>query len=211
MDRNRRQEVLTEKLIIIGLTGPLGSGCTTVAKFLADKKYEEIEGIQSYLQEKEYLIDGKINFEKFEIEIEGLYRRREEIDKEIVRINRDDYKSPESWKREAQKLHLELKKTLERREVIDALDALTDDGEYNKNSRQYISVSDVIILKCFVDLETEPNSKDKKEQIGRIKEIMKNNSSGPHTDFKDFYQEMKGYFSHEIQIQPNYERFSNVF
>ena len=41
MANTQNEEVQTEKLIIIGVAGPVGSGCTTVSRFLADKKYED--------------------------------------------------------------------------------------------------------------------------------------------------------------------------
>ncbi|MBW1682598.1 MAG: hypothetical protein JRJ83_14415 [Deltaproteobacteria bacterium] len=132
---DRKNEIVqAEKLIIIGVCGPLGSGCTTVAKFLADRKYEGQEGLQSYLEKHSYIKNGKINFDKYEENIETFYRRRTEIDKEIVEITRDpENSSPKENRKkleepssEAEELHGKLKDTLEQREVIESLDYLIE-------------------------------------------------------------------------------------
>lgn len=76
-------------IIVIGLTGPFGSGCSTFAKFFDCFPEEEIPKINfnfiEFLRRYDYFSDenkkkGTINFDKLNNEIYDLYNLLEEID-----------------------------------------------------------------------------------------------------------------------------------
>lgn len=206
-----------EKLTIIGVTGPVGSGCTTLSRFLSDDAYEDQKGLESYLQENCYLRDHELNYDKYEAEVKSLYRRRVQIDKEIEETKSNWFKSGgkrdrdrlEELKCEADKAHRQLKQTLERREVIKSLHYFSENGDYKKGSRYYVSVSDVIIFKCLVKFETETNNETKKAEVDKIKGIMNRELRGFNAstdEFKDLYRGMIKLFNHEGEA-PDFEGF----
>lgn len=215
-------QIHPEKLIIIGVTGPLASGCTTIARFLTDLVYEDEKGIQSYLETNEFIKNNEINYDKYEKEIESFYRKRFEIDNEIGLITSNygkpvadkDTQKLESLKLQAESLHRQLKKVLEDREVIEALDYLTEGEDYKKESRYYISVSDIIIFKFLVDLENDVLADEKQKiEIDEIRKIIKTNLERLNIsdqDFKKLYQDLFNFYHHEeTNTPPNFDDFKN--
>lgn len=220
MSNKQNEEIHPEKLVIIGVAGPVGSGCTTVARFLTDEIYEDEEGLDSYLKRNEFLNAEGINYDKYEKDVELLYRRRLRVDSQLGTITPDleksdnqvDVKKLEEIKSKAEKLHAELKETLEKREVIESLDYLTDQEDYNKQSRYYISVSDIIIFKCLVDFQTESTPReDRKRDIERMRQIIANNleaSNLSYGDFSELYQAIISFYRHEEKSEaPSFEKF----
>jgi dCMP deaminase len=208
------QGIHPEKLIIIGVAGPLGSGCTTIARFLTDLIYEDEQGIQSFLETNQYIKNNRINFDKYEKEIESLYRERVKIDKKIGSITSNfgkkaseaDKKKLEAFKVQAETLHYSLKKVLEDREVIESLDYLTKGEDYGKKSRYYISVSDIIIFKCLVELETDIIAKaTKKTEVDQIRDIMSRKLKAlklSKQQYTNLYQDMINFYYHEETPTP---------
>ncbi|OQX78990.1 MAG: hypothetical protein B6D56_07980 [Candidatus Omnitrophica bacterium 4484_70.1] len=86
----RKAYISNSDIIVIGLTGPFGSGCSAFAKFFDCFPEEEIPKINfnfiEFLRRYDYFSDknnknkGTINFDKLNNEIYDLYKLLEEID-----------------------------------------------------------------------------------------------------------------------------------
>ncbi|NOX64604.1 MAG: hypothetical protein GXO85_02110 [Chlorobi bacterium] len=99
----------SEKLIILGLTGPVGSGCTTFSKIFDDdeinpeRKISKNELFKYLIKKKEYLeidYDNKkiiINHDGIDEEIKTLFQKISQLDRKIGEIEEKQAEDEDKW------------------------------------------------------------------------------------------------------------------
>ena len=131
---------MKNRFLVLGLTGPLGSGCSDTAKFLSGQK---VKGLTI-----QQILGSQIKFkEKLKIKIPKTYNEIENIKKSIS--NRQDkrlgpYKRKfidpnedpiiKNLERQTKDKHEKLKIYLNRREIINVLESLSNDSSLRYNN-----------------------------------------------------------------------------
>ncbi|MFH1428613.1 MAG: hypothetical protein ABIH39_02605 [Candidatus Margulisiibacteriota bacterium] len=167
------------RLIVIGLTGPVGSGCSTLADIFihnGNKIFNQTPIIQHMLEKKYFteatLKQERINYSVFDETIKKLYKKRFEICNEIkklyeekntlceenidlnMKIENNTINDLEEKHNINQYLHKELKIILEKRETLRSLEYLF---QYKDNNDQHhfrkISVSNLILFRVLMEIE----------------------------------------------------------
>lgn len=190
-------EIKTDKTIIIGFTGPIGSGCTTLSKFFADELYEDEKGIMHFLIENNYITDkDNINHNLLDSDIKDLYNSKTKYESDLKSAKKSDKVKQISEKLKS--LHYKLKNKLEEREYTNSLDYILD-KEYYKN-RLRISCSSILIFEMIRII--------KNKNIYIIPEDIKN-------IFKDFYNNLISIINKE-RIDTNlfnivYDEINKIF
>lgn len=182
------------RVIIIGFTGPIGSGCTTASKFLGYELFEDHSGFYNFLKEEGYIK----NVESREIEKD---RWTPHINKYFEARTRAEKQTVGSYQNiTLTHLHNQIKELLEKREYLYPLQDFLDDDYYRSCLR--ISCSSIIIFEMMrqLDQDIEHQDPDKIVQIKEFIDLIKT-SIGRHSIdanlFKEVYEEVKGHFEHK--------------
>ncbi|MDY6931778.1 MAG: deaminase [Halobacteriota archaeon] len=141
-----------EQITIIGLTGPIGSGCSTLSQFLSDN----IENIESFIKEvdkctqKEIdkLYDSRYSIESFEKNNE---KQKQHIEEDGFELFKND-------------THSELKRSLEIRQYLNFLDDKKIKNAIGRGIKR-ISVSDLIVAHTIVNKDITGEDEDIKIYI----------------------------------------------
>lgn len=127
--------------VIIGLTGPLSSGCTTAANF-----YHKV--LNKYIDKK-----TKNVLPKFEQKIEFIYSKIDKL--------KDEYDKPSLSKSEKElKLQYLQQETKRLKEYLDIRETLIILEKYKGSSFKHISMTDMLLKKTIISLleqSTEPD------------------------------------------------------
>jgi hypothetical protein len=119
---------MKNRFLVLGITGPLGAGCTTTAKFLSGKRLEGptvISLIDSLIHQTDDLTK---RVDQYYNQIENI---RESIDNRLSKnlgpykqalLNAQEDPKVQAYERQAKKAHEHLKIYLRRREVTDVLE-----------------------------------------------------------------------------------------
>lgn len=82
MDNNR--DLRSDKTIIVGFTGPIGSGCTNISRFLAN--FDEFSKLLVDLKFINHKEDTSLNVNILDDEIRSKFNRKSELEKEINKL-----------------------------------------------------------------------------------------------------------------------------
>lgn len=170
------QDIRSEKTIVIGFTGPIGSGCTELSRFLS--KNEEL---QKFLVESSYIhrkSDTKLKDNLFDADIKEEFKKKSEIEKSIDRLqceafDQNNVKSiPELnlKKDEAKVSHKKVRKHLEKRNYLYSFGYLLDSSYYKNKLR--ISCSSIIVFELVRNLDS-PIKGGPEEQVNNFKKLIK--------------------------------------
>lgn len=207
-------------LIVLGLTGPIGSGCTTVSNTIFDNPNKKRRGKGNELLKVLNRIDWiktkeekgfDINWEGLNKEVDGTYKKLVAVEKAVKDFdtckNQDEFDKlkdlSEKIKKELKEvlykkiedgfdlkeqlvkleenLRNKLKKDLETREAIKALDKLNAYYKKDKHLFSTISVSDLIVFRTLMAIEKDDFNLDgidderKKRKYERFVKIARNN------------------------------------
>jgi deoxycytidylate deaminase len=186
-----KDDIQTDKTIIIGFGGPIGSGCTTVSKFLDESNFFPFLKNINYIDE---IGSTNINREIFDSKITDLYKEKIQMVGQTYQLGSDT-----SWKEKLRIKHNELKERLERRQYTYSLKYLLTKENYRKRLR--ISCSSLIVFDLIRKIKTITNEKnDKKDKINDIKELIKKCFVELSTNSKFFiniYKNVKDFHSHK--------------
>jgi deoxycytidylate deaminase len=171
--------------IIIGLTGPVGSGCTELAKVFDEPKNIERDidkcALFNFLTNERYIeIDWnnkkiKPLHLKIDSEIATLFQKIE-ILRDTITLTKDSVTIKELQIKQRVKFN-DLKDKLEYRETLKSLDDLAKYIDFNQRKHHFTSItlSDLIIFNVLCNYKKKPllpKDEDKEKGIKRFLEIV---------------------------------------
>lgn len=204
----RTEDIRSDRIIIIGFTGPIGSGCTTVSKFLADETFEEYAGLSDLFEKAVYVKSTnktRINSDVFRKRIKSAFAKKARLEKGIASLTQQlattndmsRVQELETRKEELRNIHNEIRQLLECREYTYSLHYLLDQDYYKNRLR--ISCSSIIVFDLVRNIEEPTNSDDNRDEIEHFRKVVKDSikMNGVDQDlFQRVYDDMKGYFDH---------------
>jgi len=213
---------MKNRFLILGLTGPLGAGCTTTAKFLSGQRIEGTtlrELVSRQIAQRSEIQERiKENYEK----IAGLRKRSaRRLDKNLGPykqsiINANDDPTLQSYEKEAKKCHDFLKIYLNRREVSDVLDVFLKDDSFeykNINDKDvqlfglkpfaYISFTTMIMKMAFEAFHVMDGEK-------RFSAYFERNIHTRKDDLKTIYKKIEEFIRNKFQMVDEDEK-KNAF
>jgi deoxycytidylate deaminase len=146
-------EYISPPLIVLGLTGPLGSGCTSLSHLfdIPGKPRTERNKLFSFL-EAEHIIKAesnqgfkfKIDWQSINEKIDQCYEKRSKVS-----LTRED----ENYEEKYLQMHGEIGRELEKRESLHGLDFLEPYYTPQGHLFRTISVSDLIVFHTLLSFE----------------------------------------------------------
>jgi len=202
------QDLKSDKIIIIGFTGPIGSGCTEISKFLSDyegelKKFFEESGYVE-LSEKQ-----KIKPNLFDTKLETEFKKKSNIEKQIEYLHNEIDKSQnidllpslEINKRKAKLIHKNIKTLLEERKYLYSLECLFDQNYYKNKLR--ISCSSIIVFELVRRLN-EAITGGNKKRVQEFRSLIKAAIKKHHINigiFDEVFSSIENLFLHRQDIE----------
>ena len=180
MDSNR--DLRSDKTIIVGFTGPIGSGCTNISRFLAN--FDEFSKLLVDLKFINHKEDTTLNVNILDDEIRTKFNKKSELEKEInqlkIKIEREyntdaiyELEIKEVW---AKIVYKELKDLLEQRRYIYSLEYLIREDFYKTKLR--ISCSSILVFELLRKVDdpiilNDSANVEKRKKVSRFKELFK--------------------------------------
>lgn len=167
-DTEPNPKIRMPPLMILGLTGPVGSGCTTVGKIFSTSK-----GFNKVLENLKWVSPRgnggfDIIWDNINKEIDSKYEKLAEVNEIIKEYNdcknKKDIRKMKELKKELGEI---LSKKLEVREEIKALEKLKQYHDENKHYFCTLSVSDLIVFRTLMEIENENFSLEHVEEIDK--------------------------------------------
>ena len=205
---DREQDLRSDKIIIIGFTGPIGSGCTETSKFLSDYEGE----LTNFFKKSGYVGQSrkqKIKMNLFDTKLEREFKRKSDIEKQIERLhdeidkgqNIDLFPSLELNNKKAKIIHKNIKTLLEERKYLYSLEYLFDENYYKNKLR--ISCSSIIVFELARRLDEAIIGGDKErvqEFKNLIKEVIKKHNIN-RSIFDEIFLSIEKLFRHHQDIE----------
>ncbi|MFI4911203.1 MAG: deaminase [Sedimentisphaeraceae bacterium JB056] len=203
-------------LIVIGLTGPIGSGCTTLAKFFDDPDDSNRKNGNQFLRKlvsdnyvKKIKSDYKVNWAELNNKVQKKLEEYARIKERLKKL--DETSIPERLEAKKEKTFKELGRILEQRESLKSFSFLKP--YYPKDKSHYfrtLSMSDLILFRVLKSIEEGESSSSKKfdqEAKNVIKKIVEDIKSLDNVSdinsIADFYD--------KIRTGDNIEQLIRVF
>lgn len=204
------RDLRSDKIIIIGFTGPIGSGCTEISKFLSnnDEFNKFLEDLQ-YINRREAPV---LNVNILDDEIKTQFKNKSALEEEIIELTEDIEKEHnvdaihelEIKKARVKIVHKEIKNLLERRRYIYSLEYLIRDDFYKAKLR--ISCSSIIVFELMRKINDQIKTDDsiKKEKVKKFRELLIEAMQENEIDssfFQNIYTKLKDLYIHESKIK----------
>ncbi len=218
MTMENDRDLKSDKIIIVGFTGPIGSGCTDISKFLTN-----FQEFSKFLEDLKYINrqeDSTLNVNILDDEIRKKFEKKSELEEKISQIqksiekklNADAIQELETQKATAKIVHKEIKNLLEKRRYIYSLEYLIREDCYKTKLR--ISCSSIIVFELLRKLD-DPiilnglKNREKQEKllifIKLLKEALQENETNS-SFFQNIFSNLKELYVHESKgkdIDPN--------
>lgn len=202
-----REDKRSEKILIIGFTGPIGSGCTELSNFLSkNDKFWEFLVESKFISNKS---DSKFKEDIVDDSVVNTFEKKAEIEKEVEKLQIATSELPNiesinelSFKREEVKIsHRDLREYLEKRNYLHSLEPLLKGNFYENKLR--ISCSSIIVFELIRNLDSTISG-GQKVKVQSFKDLIIK-ILDKHSISKDFAQNvfspLKNLFDHKEQIQ----------
>lgn len=202
---------------VLGLAGPVGSGCTTIANFFDDcvdrDKLSAENSLLKHLERQGYFKHNKegryvINDNKWDKQIENYLSEIEKIKQEENGVSKEaEFVALPDFKQRKANVFKKLESLLEKRETLKSLDELDDyffpkdtDEEYKdkKHCFRSLSMSDLIIFRILLCLDESHQDnwkgykaykeKDKELTAGTLEKIIKDKLIGINQGKEELYK-----------------------
>ena len=204
---DRYQDLRSDKIVIIGFTGPIGSGCTEISKFLSNN-----DEFIKFFQKSDYVSRSetpKLNLNIFDDKLRKEFKRKSDIEKEIESLQNELHSNQNidilpnlDLNREKVKIiYKKIKKKLEERKYIYSLESLIDENIYKNKLR--ISCSSIIVFELVRRFDEEIIGGNE-GKVADFKSLIKRTLEQQNIEaslFQEVFSSIEKLFYHRKEIQ----------
>lgn len=195
-------------IIIIGFTGPIGSGCTELSRFISDTK--EFEAFMKKLKYLPANDKSKLSSHIFDTEVKKLFRKKNLKEKrilelkELIAVGEDTHINIQELSEAEKKLKYvfkDIKEILEKRNYIYSLQKYFDDGYYKKRLR--ISCSSIIVFELIRQLPSLENNISDKDDLNAFIQLINtliSKYSVSIDKFNEAFSKIRGLHKHDRSV-----------